>query len=118
MSSTLEIYLCIFITILSVIFIMLSVFVIKLFIELSQLINNFNDITTVIKSDLEPTIKELQQSLKNINAIITSANKNVSDLKSIVMKITGAGAFALTSIKGITGGFFQGLKTGMKIFKK
>ena len=44
--------------------------------ELSKLTNNLNDITTVIKSDIEPTVKELQTTLKSINSIVKEADKN------------------------------------------
>ena len=118
MSSALELYLIAFISVTIVLFIILSVFIIKLLLEISKLTNNMNDITTVIKSDLEPTVKELQITLKSINSIVKQADKNVSDLKGVASKVLGAGALALNSLKGVTGSFWKGMSAGLKLFKK
>lgn len=118
MSVTLEIYLTVFITVTVVLLIICGVFLIKLLIELSKLANSLNDIATVIKSDLEPTIKELQVTLKSINSIVQEADKKVSYFSGIATKLLGAGSLALTSVKGFTGSFWKGLSAGMNIFKK
>lgn len=118
MSQTLEIYLCIFITVAAVLLIIVSVFFVKLIIELSRLTNNLNDISTVIKSDIEPTIKEIKTTLQSLNSIIQVTDKNMSNFKSITSKVLGAGSIAFSGIKGFTGSFWKGLKTGMSIFGK
>ena len=86
--------------------------------ELSKLTNNLNDITTVIKSDIEPTVKELQTTLKSINSIVKEADKNVSAIKGIATKLLGAGTLAVSGLKGLTGSFWNGMAAGLKLFKK
>lgn len=118
MTDTLEIYLIVFLSVTVVLFIVIAVFLIKLLLEVSRLTNNLNDITTVIKADLEPTVKELQIALKSINSIVQQADKNVSSISGIVTKVIGAGVLAVNSIKGVTGSFWKGMSTGLKLFKK
>ena len=116
MTPTLEIYLIIFLSVTAVILIIISVFTIKLILELSKLTNNLNDITTVVKSELEPTIGELRLTLNSINSIVKAADRKVSDFKGIAAKVLGAGSLALGSIKGLTGSFWKGVSAGMKMF--
>ena len=80
--------------------------------------NNLNDVTTILKSDLEPTVKELQVTLRSINSIVQEANKKVSDFGGIASKLLGAGVVAVNSIKGVTGSFWKGVSTGLNLFKK
>ena len=98
MSQTLEIYLSIFLSVSAVLLIIISVFFIKLIMELSKLTNNLNDITTVIKSDIEPTVKELQTTLKSINSIVKEADKNVSAIKGIATKLEKCGMFTMGDV--------------------
>ena len=118
MSPVLETYISIFLSVSAVLLIIIGVFVIKLLLELSKLANNLNDITTIVKNDLEPTLSELQTALKSINSIVKVADKNVSAFKGVLSKVLGAGSLALGSLKGLTGGFWKGVSAGMSIFKK
>ena len=118
MSQTLEIYFSVFLSVSAVLLIIIGVFFIKLIMELSNLTNNLNDITTIVKSDLEPTIKELQVTLKSVNSIVKEADKNVSALRGVATKVLGAGSMAITGIKGLTGSFWKGMAAGMKMFRK
>lgn len=118
MSQTLETYFGIFLSVSAVLLIIISVFLIKWLIELSKLTSNITDITTVIKSDLEPTVKELQITLKSINSIMKAADKNVANFKGLAAKILGAGSIALTGLKGLTGSFGKGMAAGFKFFRK
>ncbi|MCR5260931.1 MAG: hypothetical protein K6C94_03760 [Candidatus Gastranaerophilales bacterium] len=118
MGSALELYLIAFISVTIVLLIILAAFLIKLLLEVSKLVNNLSDITTVIKSDLEPTVKELQITLKSINSIVKQADQKVSDIKGVAAKVLGAGALAVNSLKGLTGSFWKGMSAGLKLFKK
>ncbi len=118
MSQTLEIYLCIFITVTVVLLIIVSVFLIKLLIDITKLANNLNDIATVIKSDIEPTVKEMKTALQSINSLIQVTDKNMTNFRSITTKILGAGSAAISGIRGLTGSFWKGLSTGINIFGK
>lgn len=118
MSPNLETYLIIFISVCIVFLIIIGVFAIKLILEVTKFVGNLNDISTVLKSDLEPTVKELQITLKSLNSIVKQTDKSVSDFSGIATKVLGAGAVAFTGLKGITGGFWKGLSAGWKLFKR
>ncbi len=118
MSQTLEIYLSIFITVSAVLLIIVSVFVIRLMSELSKLTTNLTDITTVIKSDIEPTMAELKTTLQSLNSIVKQADQKVSDFRGLATKLLGLGSVTFSGLKGLTGGFAKGVAAGMSIFRK
>lgn len=118
MSQSLEIYLSIFIIVTIVLLIVVSVFLVKLIIDLSRLTNNLNDISTVIKSDIEPTIKEMKSTFQSLNSIIKVTDRNVSAFRGVASKLLGVGSAALSGIKGVTGSFWKGVSAGINIFGK
>ena len=118
MSVTLETFLIILIIVTIVLLVLISVYLIKLLIELTKLAGNINDISSVVKSDIGTVISEFIVSLNSINSFIGTANKNVSDIKSFVLKLLGAGSVAFTGAKNLTGSFWKGLSTGLKFFRK
>ena len=118
MSVTLETFLIILTVVTIILFILISVYLIKLLIELTKLASNMNDITSVIKSDIGAVISELMVSLNGVNSFIGTANKNVSDIKSFVLRLLGAGSIAFAGAKNLTGNFWKGLNTGLKLFRK
>jgi len=118
MSLTLEICLIILVIVTIVVLILVSVYLIKLLMELVKLADNMNDIASVVKSDIGTVISELTVSLNGINTFIGNAKNNVSDIKSVVLRLLGAGSLAFTGAKNLTGSFLKGLNTGLNLFKK
>lgn len=118
MSVTLEVFLIIFIVVTIILFVLISVYLIKLLIELLKLVNNINDITAVVKNDMGSVMSELKVSLNGINSFVEATNKKVTDLKSIVAKLLGAGSVAMIGAKNVTGSFWKGLNAGLNIFRK
>lgn len=104
------------------ILVLVGIFLIKLLIDLSKLTKNLDDTTSLVKSEIEPTIKEFNTALKSINSIAQNADKQVDSLAKFMENILGASAVALTRAKKLSGGlikgFIKGLFSLIKMFVK
>lgn len=97
-------------------------FLIKLLIDMSKLVKTLDDTTSLVKSEIEPTIKEFNNALKSINSIAQNADKQVDSLAKFLENILGASAVALTRAKKLSGGLIKGFVKGfvalIKLFIK
>lgn len=105
-----------------IIIIVVGGFLVKLLIDLSKLTKNLDDTTTIVKSEIEPTLQELNNALKSINSIAQNADKQVDSLSKLFENVLGAGALVFTRAKKLSGGLVKnvvkGLATVIKIFLK
>lgn len=105
-----------------VIFLVVGGFLIKLLIDLSKLTKNLDETTTIVKSEVEPTLQELNKALKSINSIAQNADKQVDSLSKFFENALGAGAVAFTRAKQMSSGVIKnivkGLVTLFKLFLK
>lgn len=104
------------------IFVLIGAFLVKFLIDLAKLTRNIDDTTTMVKTELEPTIQEVNKALVNINSITQNADKQLSTLSNAIEKFLGAGSFALVKAKKISTGLIKGMMKGFfavfKMFKK
>ena len=105
-----------------IVLILISVFLIKLLIDLSRFTKNMNDTLNVVKNELEPTLSELKASLKSINAFVKSTDEKVDTFKKALTDTLGFGISAATKIKNVSGaiitGAMKGFITAYKLFSK
>lgn len=105
-----------------IILIVVGGFLIKLLIDLSKLTKNLDETATVVKSEIEPTLQELNNALKSINSIAQNADKQVGSLGKLLESALGVGAIAFTKAKNLSGGIVKtitkGLVTLIKLFMK
>lgn len=102
----------------SILVIVLASFLIKLLIDLSKLINNLDETTTVVKTQLEPTLKELQGTLQSLNSLADSADKQVVNVKKVLSAIMSTGNGLLSKMKLLSGSFANGILAGLKVFTR
>jgi len=88
-------------------------FLIKLLIDLSKLTKNIDETTTVVKSEIEPTLQELNKALKSVNSIAQNADKQVDSFGKMIENVLGAGALAFTRAKKLSGGLLKGFTKGL-----
>lgn len=97
-------------------------FLIKLLIDLSKLTKNVDETTTIVKAEIEPTLKELNKALTSINTIAQNADKQVDSLAKTFENVLGAGVLAISRAKTLSGGLIKGLVKGLvtaiKLFMK
>ena len=114
MSPTLEIALLFLI----VAVIIVLGFLIKLIIDSIKLVKNLDETATIVKNEIEPTLKELNKTLENLNSLTDGTNSQINQLRKTLAGILGVGSFALGGMRNITGGFFKGVLEGIKFFIK
>ena len=91
-------------------------FLIKLIIDSIKLVQNLDETTTIIKNEVEPTLKELVKTLENLNSLTSGADKQLSKVRKLVSGFLGLGSVTFGGVKNIAGGFFKGFIEGIKFF--
>lgn len=97
-------------------------FLVKLLFDLSKLAKNVDETTTIVKAEVEPTLKELNKALQSINSIAQNADKQVDSLSKLFENLLGASSVAFIKAKKVSGGIIKGLVKGLitvfKLFMK
>jgi len=106
----------------SFVLVLVSIFLVKLLIDLSRFAKNLNSTLEVLKTELEPTLAELKISLKSLNSFVKSTDERVVSLKKALTDTFGFGFTAITKLKNISGaiisGAVKGFLTTYKLFSK
>lgn len=102
-----------------IMFIFISVFFIKLLMDLSNLAKSVELFTIFFKKEIEPTLKELKCTLSNINSVALNMDGKVSNLNSALNTSFNAVSdsaenFAIKA-KVIGASLKHGLLTGLKV---
>ena len=104
-----------------IMFIIITVFLVKLLADLSSLTKSLQSLTSAVRHELEPTLKEFQRALKNINSLANGADKQVNNLnKSLNLGIdvlSSSTVDILGKAKILTSALKQGLLIGLKVFR-
>lgn len=95
-----------------IILIVVGAFLTKLLIDLSKLTKNLDETTSIVKTEIEPALKELNHTIKTINSIAENADKRVNSLSKLIGDLFGAGSIALTKAKSLSGGILKGFTKG------
>lgn len=90
-------------------------FLVKLLYDLIKLSKNLNETTTIINTELKPTIKELSDTLHSINSIVKNTDQGFDNVKSAVEKVLGKTKVVSESI---IGGMIKGFTTIYKMLTK
>ncbi len=97
-------------------------FLIKLIVDLSKLAQNVDETTTVVRNELRPTMRELNESLHTLNDFMKSTDKGIDKMKDAMEGAFGFGTETLSKLKIVSGslakGLFKGFTTVMKMFSK
>lgn len=102
-----------------VIVILVGAMLIKVLFDLSKLANNVDETATIIKTELVPTLKNINKSVEIVSGIIIKADEGVNKVKEA---IKNSPLHLLSKLSTVTGtvakGFFSGLCSAFKIFAK
>ena len=102
-----------------VIVILVGVMLTKVLFDLSKLTKNIDETTTIIKTELEPTLKNVNKSVEIISGVIIKADAGVAKIKDFISKTPLKLLGQLTKLTGkATKGFFGGLCTAFRQFSK
>ncbi|MFR1672744.1 MAG: DUF948 domain-containing protein [Candidatus Gastranaerophilaceae bacterium] len=98
-----------------IVVIIVAGFLVKLLIDLSALAKNVNETSVLLNNELKPTLKELNETLASINAIVKSTDKGVDNFKTAVERTFGKTKLISESIFG---GIIKGFTTVYSMFAK
>jgi predicted PurR-regulated permease PerM len=102
-----------------VIVVLVGIMLVKLLFDLSKLAVNINETTTIIKTELEPTLKNINKSVEILSGIIIKTDESIQKFRSFISKTPLKLFGKLSSMTGkVTKGFFGGLCSAFKLFAK
>lgn len=105
-----------------VMFVVVGGFLIKLIIDTARLTRNIDETTSVVRNELRPTLRELNESLHTLNDFIKSTDKGIDKVKDAVEGAFGVSSATLSKLKFISGslisGLYKGFSTVVKMFQK
>lgn len=102
-----------------VIIILVGIMLVKVLFDVSKLTRNVDETATIIKTELEPTLKNINKSVEIISGIIIKADESVNKVRTFISKTP---LKLIGQISRFTGkaakGFFSGLCSAFKLFSK
>lgn len=96
-----------------IIIVVVGGFLAKLIFDFTKLTKNLDETTSIVKSELEPTLQEVNNALKSINSIAQNADKQVDSISKLVENVLGVSAVAFARAKKLSGGIVKGLLQGL-----
>lgn len=100
-----------------IIVIIVGIMLAKVLFDLSKLTRNINDTTTIIKTELEPTLKNVNKSVEIVSGVIIKADEGVKKVKNFIQKTPLKLVGQLTKLTGkATKGFWSGMCAALNIF--
>jgi uncharacterized protein YoxC len=118
MSTTVELSLVLLIFVLIAAIIVVSVYLVRLLIDLNVLTKNVNETTNIVKNDIEPILDELQKTLSSINTMVKDTDDQITSLKKILAAVFGFSTIFCGHFGKISGGFLKGFKSAFSFFRK
>jgi len=102
-----------------IIVILVGVMLVKVLFDLSKLTRNIDETTTIVKTELEPTLKNINKSVEIVSGIIIKTDEGFKKVKSFISKtpLKLVGQFSKLTGKAAKG-FFGGLCSAFKMFSK
>jgi predicted PurR-regulated permease PerM len=102
-----------------VIVILVGIMLVKLLFDVSKLTKNINETTTIVKTELEPTLKNVNKSVEIVSGIVIKADEGIGKVKSFIenspLKIlTKMSSFGGSIVKGFFSGLCAAFKSGKK----
>ena len=99
--------------------ILVCIMLFKVLYDLSKLIRNVDETTNIIKTELKPTLENVNKSVEIISGIIIKADQGVTKGREFIANSPLRILTKLSSLSGtIAKGFFSGLCAGLKNFGK
>ena len=99
--------------------IVVGIMLAKVLYDLSHLTRNIDETTTIVKTELEPTLKNVNKSVEIVSSVIIKADEGVQKVKQFVskspLKLLGRlSKLAGKASRGFWGGFCAAFKTFSK----
>ena len=66
--------------------ILVGVMLVKVLFDVSKLTRNIDETTTIVKTELEPTLKNINKSVEIISGVIIKTDESIKKVKEFVSK--------------------------------
>ena len=84
----------------AVMIILIGIFVIKVLFDLSRLTGTMNDTANIVKTELEPTLRNVNETVEIVSSRVKEANNIVTNVEEKVKETARQGKKFLTAIGG------------------
>ena len=102
-----------------IIVILVGIMLVKVLYDISHLTRNIDETTTIVKTELEPTLKNINKSVEIVSGIIIKTDEGFKKAKEFISKTPLKLVGQLSKLTGkATKGFFGGLCSAFKMFAK
>ncbi len=102
-----------------VIIVLVGIMLVKVLFDVSKLTKNINETTTIVKTELEPTLKNVNKSVEIVSGIVIKTDEGINKVKDFIANSPLKILTKLSSFGGsVAKGFFGGLCTALKSRKK
>ncbi|MCQ2958512.1 MAG: DUF948 domain-containing protein [Candidatus Gastranaerophilales bacterium] len=118
MEDTLTILLIILTATCIPLFIVITVFVIMLLIDLRELVKSYTKLSETVQKELNPTLEEIKKALESINGLASGVDKQLTAVKSTVGTAYNMAFGATSKLKGLLTSVLGGFLAGYKLFRK
>ena len=91
----------------------------KLFYDLTKLTKNVDETVTIVKTELEPTLKNVSKSVEIISGVVIKTDESLKKVKGFFSKtpLRLLGNLSKLTAKA-SKGFWSGMSTALKMFSK
>lgn len=102
-----------------IIILLVGIMLTKVLFDLSKLTKNVDETVTIAKTELEPTLKNINKSVEIVSGIIINTDDKLKKIKSFLSKtpLKLIGGLAKLTDKA-SKGFWSGLSAALKMFSK
>ncbi|MBQ6515926.1 DUF948 domain-containing protein [bacterium] len=101
-----------------VLLIILSAFLGKFLFDLAKLTRTINETTTIVKDELTPTLKNINQSVETVNKLIKETDEQLNKFRNLSDKLSEIGVSALSKTFDLTKYISKGIKCGLELLFK
>ncbi len=95
----------------AVMIILIGIFVIKVLFDLSRLTKTINSTAEIVKQELEPTLKNVNETVEIVSARVKEANDAVTKVETKVKEVAKQSGKILTTVGG---GIFAASKLALR----
>ncbi len=102
-----------------IIVILVGIMLVKVLFDISKLTRNVDETTTIVKTELEPTLKNINKSVEIVSGMIIKTDAGIQKMRDFISKTPLKLVGQLTKLSGKAAkGFFGGLCSAFKTFSK
>ncbi len=102
-----------------IIVVFVGIMLVKVLYDISKLTRNIDETTTIIKTELEPTLKNINKSVEIVSGVIIKTDESIQKVKKFLAKTPLKLIGQVSKLSGkVAKGFFGGMCSAFKMFSK